>query len=88
MPERAGDPFRHVMFGDAAAGRFDAVIADFREARGLARGFSTSFRFLIMQPYRGLSAGRKPPNEGQMGVWQRCNWDRDRYSPREFPEPA
>jgi hypothetical protein len=40
---------------EAAAGRFVAVIADFREARGLVfRGFFDIFGFLIMQPYRAF----------------------------------
>jgi hypothetical protein len=38
----------------------------------------------------GLPCGRTlngpygGPQAAQIRVWQRCNWDRGRYSPREF----
>jgi hypothetical protein len=46
---------------DAAAGRFVAVIADFREARGLVfRGFFDIFGVPDHAAISGLSVGRKP----------------------------
>jgi hypothetical protein len=46
---------------EAAAGRFVAVIADFREARGLVfRGFFHIFGVPDHAAISGLSVGRKP----------------------------
>ena len=46
-----------------------------------SEAFLTSFGFLTMHPYRAFRKAASGANEG---VWQRCNWDRGRYSPREF----
>jgi preprotein translocase subunit YajC len=45
---------------------------------------STSLGFLTMQPYRAFWQPASHSNQGQMRGGRRCNWDRGRYSPREF----
>jgi hypothetical protein len=71
-----------------AAGRFVAVTADFRETRGLVfRGFFDIFGVPGSCSHIGPFGGPQATQmKGKSGVWRRCNWDRERYSPREFAQ--
>src|SRR6202012_2954381 len=72
---------------EEAAGSLGAETGDFRwPALEAAReavllGFFDIFGLSDDAPLTGLAGACKRPKRG---AWQRCNWGRGRYSPREF----
>src|SRR5690606_31213808 len=78
----------------AAFGPFVAPARGTERAPGVWRGgfrrlvfrdFLAIFVFPDRAPLAGRPRSRKPRNNvARSRVWRRCNWDRGRYSPREF----
>src|SRR5258708_39685512 len=87
MVSRARAILSVVSCSAGGAGRFVAVACDFRAgtleaARDtVLRGFFDILEVPDGAPISGLT-GRCKRSKSE--VWQRCNWDRGRYSPREF----
>src|SRR5258708_40219571 len=87
MVSRARAILSVVSCSAGGAGRFVAVACDFRAgtleaARDtVLRGFFDILEVPDGAPISGLT---RRCNPSKSEVWQRCNWDRGRYSPREF----